>query len=105
MIRPCLRCHLPLVPDQAVLDDARRAEITLGFLPLRCRHGHTERLPLTPPRSVRFLPTCGYCGEVVTERKAKGRGSRLNHPACREAARGRGATLEHNYVEVEVIDG
>lgn len=100
MIRPCLRCHLPLAPDRGVLADARRAEITLDFVPLRCPNAHTERLPLAPQPRGRLVPTCGYCGEAVTERKKNGKLGVLNHRACVEAHRGP-ATKEHRYVEVE----
>ena len=102
MIRPCLRCHTPLYPDQDILADARRREIPLDFLPLRCVHGHTERLPLERPASrVRYLPTCGYCGAPVVERKRRGWGGRLNHAACTVAG-GRKANRPREYVAVEV---
>jgi len=104
MIRPCRRCHAPLTPDLAILADARRAAITLDFLPLRCAHGHTERLAIEPPLSMprmRYRPTCGYCGAIVTEYGPKGK-QLVNHSACtrREAKTRKLPLLAHRYVEV-----
>lgn len=101
VIRPCLRCHEPLLPDLDVLEDARRWEITLDFLPLRCRHAHTERLLFAPQPRTRYVPACGYCGQAVMERKRNGKTGVLHHPACAKAARGKRATREHGLVEVE----
>ena len=104
MIRPCLRCHAPLTPDLAILDDARRAQMVLDFLPLRCAHGHTERVPLEPRSRApgRYLPTCGYCGEIVTEHGPKGR-QLVNHAACtrRESKTRTVPLLAHRYVAVD----
>lgn len=99
MTRPCLRCHEPLVPDLGVLDDARRREITLDFLPLRCRHGHTERLMLERPR-LRLVPTCGVCEAPVAERRPNGK-LRLNHAACADLLKRKPQPVKtHRYVEI-----
>lgn len=101
MTRPCPRCHEPLVPDLAILDDARRAQITLDFLPLRCFNGHSARLALDRPR-VRFFPTCGYCGAPVFDKRRGGKGGPyLNHPACVGRSEPKYPKYPHRYVEVE----
>ncbi len=101
MERACARCHEPLTPDLAILDDARRAEVRLDFVPLKCPNAHTARLSLPRPRAVRYVPTCGYCGAPVVERKAGPGGSYLNHRECTSRNRGP-AVRPHEYVEVEL---
>lgn len=99
MTRPCLRCHCPLFVDPGVIEDARRTGKALSAIPLRCIHGHTERLPLAPERRTHLVPTCGYCEQPVLERKRDGKTGVLNHPAC---VTGLGGSKPHRFVEVEV---
>lgn len=63
--------------------------------------GHTFLDPVPPERHVRYVPTCGYCGAPVLERKKDGKRGMLHHPACREAAHGARPTRLHGLVEVE----
>lgn len=99
----CARCRSPLGPDLAILADAQHQGRVLNFVPLRCRHGHTARVEL-PARPVRYVPTCGYCGGLVLERRrgsdgSPGKGAAyLNHPHCYGSKNG--PIKPHRFVEI-----
>ena len=96
----CSRCHTALAPDGVILHDAERRGITLDFIPLRCRYGHSARLERPRP-PMRLVPTCGFCEQVVLDRSLSGK-QLLNHPACAQTLlkRPEVAIRPHRYVEV-----
>ena len=93
---------------EAVLADARHGGVTLAFVPLRCRYGHTARIEQPQPH-LQYVPICGYCDEpvLVFRERQKGRGAPyLNHPACYDPKNKRFRRqknkpfVPHQYVEV-----